>query len=398
MKRVLVSNPVGNLGSFEAAIALHETGCLSAFHTCLFRPFGSRYRGHPELVNAPIVKHPWREMLRVACCRLPGGESIGRSVAARDWVTSAFDRTVANHVGDGEQAVYAFEDFAQATFTAAKRKGRETIYDLPTVYFEEARAIAAREIENDPSLAPLLQSAREPEHRICRKRTEMEMADHVICASSFVARSVGKHIGSAAPKTSVVPLGADVSAKPKRWAESADRRPVNLLFLGSISPHKGIHHLFAALEGIDPREFRLKLAGRWMPGFEEWLTRRYRITYDYAGHVDRERVYGLCRESEVLVFPALQDGFGLVLTEAMAAGIPVAASRNSGAPDFVEDGVDGFLFDAGDPQVVHAAMCRILDARQRLAEMGHRARVKAERLSWTRYRHAILAAFGVQAQ
>jgi len=142
----------------------------------------------------------------------------------------------------------------------------------------------------------------------------------------------------------------------------------------------------------------LTLAGRWTPGFEAWLARRYRVPYEYIGHVNRAEVYELCRQSDVLLFPSLQDGFGLVLTEAMAAGIPVAASRNSGAPDFIEDGVDSFLFDAGEPKAVSAAVSRILEARPRLAEMGHKARLKAEILSWSRYRQTVLETIGAKAE
>jgi glycosyltransferase involved in cell wall biosynthesis len=95
------------------------------------------------------------------------------------------------------------------------------------------------------------------------------------------------------------------------------------------------------------------------------------------------------RQSHLLVFPSLFDGFGLVLLEAMGCGVPILASERTGAPDILQEGKEGFLVKAASSEDIADVLSRVLDNREQLAEMGAAARRKAASLSWTEYRRRL---------
>ena len=93
-----------------------------------------------------------------------------------------------------------------------------------------------------------------------------------------------------------------------------------------------------------------------------------------------ENAAGLMRHLDVL--PSLAEPFGMVLAEAMAAGVPVVASRVDGMTEVVEDGVTGVLVPPGDPAALAAGIVRALEARD---TMGPAAREAARRFDADAY-------------
>jgi len=304
-----------------------------------------------------------------------------------DWVSRGFDRSVSRLINDAD-TVYGYEDSCLETLFAAKESGKKTVYELPTAFVAEAQALSQSELKSEPSLKPFLRSLDEPEYRIRRKIQEIQTADQIVCASTFVARSIRKHVPSA-NSIEVIPYGADCSASPKNWDTYNPSDRLKILFLGQLSPHKGLHHLFGALETLPKEECELTLAGEWSPGFSDWISARFRVSYTYRGKVPHVQIPSLCAEHHLLVFPAIQDGFGLVLLEALASGIPVLASYNCGASDVVCDGDNGYLFHPLNPEGLRTGILRALQERERLPDMGFRARTTAEGMTWARYRSQV---------
>src|SRR5262249_11178163 len=92
------------------------------------------------------------------------------------------------------------------------------------------------------------------------------------------------------------------------------------------------------------------------------------------------------RRADVFCLLSVQDGFGLVLGQAMAMGLPVIASTHTGAVDLIEDGVHGFIVPARDPEAASVRLKQLADEPDLRREMGARARARvAERFGWTHY-------------
>jgi glycosyltransferase involved in cell wall biosynthesis len=93
--------------------------------------------------------------------------------------------------------------------------------------------------------------------------------------------------------------------------------------------------------------------------------------------------------ANVFVFPSLVEGFGLVLLEAMACGIPVITTPNTAGPDILTDGVEGFIVPIRDIETLQEKLEWCYCHPQELAEMGRAARQKAEQLNWEMYRQKL---------
>jgi phosphatidyl-myo-inositol alpha-mannosyltransferase len=106
---------------------------------------------------------------------------------------------------------------------------------------------------------------------------------------------------------------------------------------------------------------------------------------DVRGRVSGESLWSALHEADVLCAPSLSgESFGMVLTEAFAAGTPVVASAIAGYSDVVTDGVDGVLVPPADPQRLAEELQRAHYERERLARMGEAARQSARRYAWSR--------------
>jgi glycosyltransferase involved in cell wall biosynthesis len=383
--QVIVSHPLGGSNVYQTALAFYERQWLVEFHTCLYGVMGRRYRSLAELRQATVVVHPIRELIRIGLNRLGFLDaSVGHQEWV-DWVAKRFDASVSDSITKACQVVYCYEDSALATFRTAENRGVYRIYELPIGHYEEARAVAIAETEREASLRPFWLCLHEKSEKLERKRAEIASANHIICASQYCKKTVLKHVRGPC-EVSVVPYGCDVRWESKLWSSDDLHGPLRLVFVGRLDPRKGLHYLFEALEKFPPSSFELTLAGKWVAGFREWLIRRRRVAFVEIGHIGRGDLVDVIRHSHLLVFPSLFEGFGLVLLEAMACGIPVLTTERTGAPDSVEDGKEGFLVRAACCEDIVKVLSLVLDNRRVLADMGMAARKRAVSRSWSEYR------------
>jgi glycosyltransferase involved in cell wall biosynthesis len=203
-------------------------------------------------------------------------------------------------------------------------------------------------------------------------RALLRRAQVVIAVSEPLAEAA-RHVG--AEDVRWIPNGVDI---PAEVGEEAD--PPAVLFVGRLSPEKGIRELVEATRGLN-----LVVAG---DGPLRWLVP------NTLGFVSHRKVERLLSQAAVVAIPSHREGLPMVLLEAMAHGRAVVATPVGGIPSLVEDGKTGLLVPAGDVAALRAAIERLLgdpDLRRRL---GAAAREKvAELCSWDRVVEATLAAY-----
>ncbi|MDN4036607.1 glycosyltransferase family 4 protein [Massilia sp. YIM B02443] len=209
---------------------------------------------------------------------------------------------------------------------------------------------------------------------------------HTLEASSRVIALSGAWAGFVrefAPRARVevvpnaVPLPALADARPAPGSEPEAGR---ILFLGRVTPAKGVGELLEAAAALAPHhpQLRLVLAGEGSIGDIGWARRRagelgIASRVEWPGWLD-----GAARDAELarawlFCLPSHAEGLPMAMLEAMAAGCPVVASRVGGIPEAVRDGVDGLLVDAGDAPALARTLGRVLDEpalRRKLAQAG----------------------------
>jgi glycosyltransferase involved in cell wall biosynthesis len=100
------------------------------------------------------------------------------------------------------------------------------------------------------------------------------------------------------------------------------------------------------------------------------------------GYLQGEALYAAYASADIFVFPSALESFGLVVLEAMAAGLPVVAARVGGVMDVIEEGVTGYTFDPGNIGALIAGVRQIAQDRANIAAMGWAARAFAETQTW----------------
>jgi glycosyltransferase involved in cell wall biosynthesis len=164
------------------------------------------------------------------------------------------------------------------------------------------------------------------------------------------------------------------------------RSPVTFLFCGQMIERKGVDLLLLAFDrlvmhGIDAR---LLLVGREasLPKFLTTINPETRSRVCYEGFQPPDRLAEYFGKSDIFVLPSRHDGWGVVINQALAAGLPIIASGAVGAAlDFVENGVNGTLVAPNDVNSLYHAMETIASKREIVREWGQRSRERAHDLT-----------------
>jgi glycosyltransferase involved in cell wall biosynthesis len=109
----------------------------------------------------------------------------------------------------------------------------------------------------------------------------------------------------------------------------------------------------------------------------------------FNGPVGRDELYRAYRAADLLVFPSLCDGFGMVVTEALSHGLPVLTTRRAGAADRIRSGETGFVISSADAGELAAALDAAISRRTALADMRPAAWKAAASWQWSDYRREL---------
>jgi phosphatidylinositol alpha-mannosyltransferase len=183
----------------------------------------------------------------------------------------------------------------------------------------------------------------------------------------------------------IIPNGVDVDAAPSTPAASGEE--LRLLFVGRPEERKGLPILLTAFGAlVEHVPCRLSVIGADREDVLRYVADPELLrSIDIHGRVSAEQLWSELHRADVLCAPSLSgESFGMVLTEAFAAGTPVIASAIAGYSDVVTDGVDGLLVPPGDPQRLAEELQRVHFEPERLKAMGEAARRSAQRYAWPR--------------
>ena len=382
----------GKQHSYRHAYSLQQLGLLRRFVTSTYY-FPDRWpdrlassvarvdrtlrkRSLPELDSQRVTRKPSFEVPELIQRNLLGNRDKAElAMFRRD---QKFDEWVARKFAAESDVFWGFQGSALDSLKAARGAGRVAVCEFATAHVTAAIRILSAECEKHPEWAGTISNLHFPDWYKERLEAEPAAADICIAASSFTRRSL-QDVGVDDANIRLLPLASDVEQFEFRQ-RTADG-PLNVLFVGGIGQRKGIKYLFEAINRVNSPNVRLKLLGP-LP-VDETPLKAWENSFEYLGRTDQDGVVQHMQQADVLVLPSVFEGFGLVIVEAMATGMPVIASTHSCGPEVIREAVDGFVLEPDDVEGLADRITWCAENRSRLVEMGEMAHQRAQEFSWS---------------
>ncbi len=393
----------------QVAKALYDEGMLACFATTFTKRSEAKWQkalcnlaktlkydlsrqlSRREVGDIPLSlvrDHPWQELTRLLVSRIDKQKIITDAVF--HWELKDFDRWVARDNLAESNVVYGYEYGCLDTFKSAKQQGIARIYDVPAPEHDFSENIIHREIANYSELnTPYRKYTRKRQQiRTQRRVEEWNLADVVIANSEFTKKSYAD-AGLDVNKVRVIPYGAPTVCSEGQEGGSNNNEPVNFLWAGTFSIRKGAHYLLSAWDKLNAKsQAELKVFGAM--GLPSSLLQDIPDSIKFSRTIPRSELYSQYHQADILVFPTLCDGFGMVVTEAFAQGLPVITTDRAGAADLVRHRENGLIIPAGNAEALASALEWCINNRQQLKVMRKAALETAANWQWSDYRHALV--------
>jgi glycosyltransferase involved in cell wall biosynthesis len=221
---------------------------------------------------------------------------------------------------------------------------------------------------------------------------EIAAADHVRVNSTF-AKQTFVDAGVAPDRISVIHPGVDLA----HFHETPPPETFRVLAVATVDPRKGIHDLITAFERAALPGAELEIVGgttdRWSKALIESARGRVRGLTVNAMDVMRVPVDASYGRASVLVHAAIEDGFGLVVPQALASGRPVIATSTAGASELIDDGRTGFVIPPRDPETLADRLHLLYRDHALRAAMSAAARPSVAHLTDGQFAREVLALY-----
>ncbi len=401
---VLVHHPGSNHLAYELVAGLQQAGYPCDFDTGFFytetgwaarqaRRLPERWRGrierelrrrsHKDVDPNRLRFLAWPEIAYVALNRAGmQPDALARFVGYRNEI---FDRWVAKRIRrERPRIVVGHDSSALISQRAAREVGSLSVLNQVIGHIEAGLEIFAEEAETAPEFAETLVVP--PDWIVERCRVEALEADYILASSDYVRDTMVAR-GAKPDRTFVLPYGVDINRfQPMPRSE---RQTFRILFVGSLSQRKGIKYLLEAVKRLKLPNAELVLVGRKV-GSEDAF-KPYADIFRHVQHVPYHEVHRLYADADVFVYPSLHEGSAFATYEALASGVPVIATPNTGS--VVRDGLDGFLVPPRDVAALMEKIELLYREPGRRAMMGASARRRAEEFTWAAYRDRLATFF-----
>lgn len=355
----IVLSTIGRFHTFDLARQLHAHGVLKRVFTGYPR-WKLRNEAIPQdmITCFPWVVTPFMGLNRT-------GIMHGRlRQAVTNLAHVSFDRYVASHQPPCD-VFHSLSRYALEAGRAAKARGTRFALDVGSSHVLTFDRLVGEEADRFGLAVDRIHPA-----GIERELQEYQEADVITVPSLFSYRSFLSH-GIPEDRLALVRYGVDTSRFERQPVE--DDGVFRVVFVGALSLRKGVAYLAEAFARATIPNSELILIGSHQPETERLLERAKGANVTLTGHIPQPELSRWYSRANVTVLPSIEDGFAVVILQAMACGSPVIATENSGGPDCIEDGRNGFLVPARDADALAEKLVWLAEHRADARAMGDAA-------------------------
>lgn len=274
--------------------------------------------------------------------------------------------------------VIGYEKSCLDTFQFARQCGIKTILDLAQVHsgFIQQLRQQTTFFSSITGTEKLFQSI----HRL--KQEEYSYSDQVICLSDFAANTMLQN-GFSKEKLHIANLGFD----PKRFQPKSTYQQsakLQLIYVGIVTRRKGIHLLIELMQSIEALPVHLTVVGPWGDASDLLNTKSTYPNITYIPYLHHEALAERLQQADVFVLPSYLDSWAAVVLEAMACGLPVITTTQTGASEVVGNDA-GVVLTRVDILGLRKAIDLYLSTPTLIEQHGRQAVVKAYSYTWNTY-------------
>lgn len=361
---------------FHLARQLEKLGLLDGIWTGYPR---FKLKDEPGIPITKIHSFPWLHTPAMA-----GLFGLARIAPIRRewywWDVQSLDYWVAKQIRKPTTLVSVAATGLQAGRKAQALGGRY-VCDLPTSHIRHRNQVLCEEYQRWK--VPFL--GIDP-RELAKQEAELEQADAITVASEYSRRTC---LAAGVPegKLKKIPYGVRLERFQKNG--EPDRGRFQILWVGHVSVAKGFMDLLTAFQQFKHPNKSLVAIGMVHGHMSSVLRSQNLEGVKFKGQVLNADLSKYYSQSHVFAFPSIDDGFGMVMGEALACGCPVIASNHTGAEDFIQEGKEGFIVPIRSPEAICDRLERIAQAPTLREEMSTAALARMKCLGgWEAYGNA----------
>lgn len=296
---------------------------------------------------------------------------------------SFFDYATAKFISKkGCRVFHGWNNQSLKSIKAAHRIGAKTILECGSTHRFYREKILTEEYDKFGIKYPI-----PPDFSRKSSLEEIDLSDFIFLPSDFTKQTF-IDAGVKEDKLFVIQRGVDLERfKPDNDYFYKKDQKFKVLFVGRLSLRKGVQYLLEAWKRLNIKDAELILAGGIDDNIKSIL-KKYNdiININFKGFL--KDVSGVYKESTIFVFPSLEEGSAKVTYEAMASGLPVITTKNSGS--LVRDNLDGFIIPIRDIEAIMEKITYFYENPEMVEIMGANALENIKFYSWYEYRNKLI--------
>ena len=229
---------------------------------------------------------------------------------------------------------------------------------------------------------------------ISKELREYEIADYIVVPSNF-AKKTFLDRGFKEEKIISIPLGVDLK-KFDICKDSTQKRirlnKFRIISTGRLSIRKGTHYLLEAFKSLNLDNSELLLVGDIDKNFNDIFNKfKHDKKIKHYKSQPEENLKDFYNISDIFVSCSLEDGFSMVQLQAMACGLPIISTYNTGASELIDDGQEGFVIPIKDVNLLKDKINILYNNKELRSEMSSKSYLKAQNnLTWDHYGDKII--------
>jgi len=367
---------IGRFHAFNLAKSLQNDGLLNKLFTTL-----PRFRANDfEIKSEKVVTCWWCEVLVRILRKL---KLLQNDPTRMYWYHSCYMRALEKYVKNSDADIFiGFAGVSLSSLRIAKTKGMITILERGSSHRAFQQNILKEEYEEQDIRSNIDFSS--DEEIFVREMAEYDEADYISIPSNFVKRTFLEQNFDES-KLIINPYGVNLT-EFKQLPKKDD--VFRIIFTGAGSLRKGYHYLLQAFYELDLTNCELWHIGTLNKQEMEPFLKKYKLEkWILKGHINQSELYKYYSQGSVFILPSIEEGFAMVQFQAMACGLPLICTTNTGGEDLIsQDGEEGFVIPIRDVEILKKKILYLYNNQETCKKMGQRAKKKIESgYSWDDY-------------